>query len=118
MTRLLNDVLEELGIFSCDKYFSSVIAPWLDQALRLDKHLQKLHKTLVKKKQQIDDLSSSFVRYEEDSIELTSWLHKKEMEFDEMEHQYNEVNNMESMHFLDKCQVFTLLYKVLYIMFM
>uniref|UniRef100_A0A7M5XE85 Uncharacterized protein n=2 Tax=Clytia hemisphaerica TaxID=252671 RepID=A0A7M5XE85_9CNID len=77
---------------------------WLEQIFELDKNLNKCQKTAIKKINQLKELSIALERYQQDSVELGNWLQKKEEELTFIKEQYNQNAQLESMHFVDKCQ--------------
>ena len=82
-----------------------VHSQWSEQVFELDKNLAKCHKTLIKKIGQLKELSIALERYQQDSVELGNWLQKKEEELTAIKEQYHQNAQLESMHFVDKCQV-------------
>ena len=91
--------------FSSNDLMETFYNKWLDHSTELDTRFIKLHRTLTKRSEQVREYLQALQRYTEDSIELSNWLQKKEEEFTSLKQQYQHSLHLESLHFVDKCQV-------------
>lgn len=91
--------------FSSSHLMAPVHGKWVEYTMVLDRKFTKLHKTLSKRSEQVADYWKALQRYKDDSKELNIWLQKKEEEFDSLKQQYQNHLNLETLHFVDKCQV-------------
>ena len=88
---------------------SHLMAPfhnnWIDESIELDRRFNKLHKVLSKRSEHVAEYKKALQRYRDDSKELSIWLQKKEEELASLKQQYQQHLNLETLHFVDKCQV-------------
>lgn len=97
---------EKIHRLSSYHLIASIYSKWIDDSTELDRKFTKLHKTLSKRSEQVTEYGKALQRYKDDSKELSIWLQKKEEEFSSLKQQYQNDLNFESLHFIDKCQVY------------
>jgi len=110
----LLQIKEKSRNFESDGTIQTFASAFVGQLHKLEKELPKLRKSLSKKREQLEDFNTALHRYEEDSLELSVWLEKKEEELSEIKEHYQQNPNLETMHFVNKCQVGIILRLIIY----